>query len=107
MKKLLFAVSLLLVFASAAPYADELDDLLVLNRPVPRNANDLRVIEQAATRVAAKVVSCTVGVQVGNNHGSGVVITESGYVLTAAHVTDRPGKNATILRQFDSVELSM
>jgi serine protease Do len=96
MKKLLFAVSLLLVFASAAPYADELDDLLVLNRPVPRNANDLRVIEQAATRVAAKVVSCTVGVQVGNNHGSGVVITESGYVLTAAHVTDRPGKNATI-----------
>ncbi|MEX0818371.1 MAG: trypsin-like peptidase domain-containing protein, partial [Pirellulaceae bacterium] len=72
------------------------DDLLVLNRPVPRDTADLRVIERAAVRVAAKVVPCTVGVQVGNNHGSGVVITESGYVLTAAHVTDRPGRNATI-----------
>lgn len=96
MKKLLLAVSLLLVFANAAPYADELDDIFVLSRPVPRDTNDLRVIEQAATRIAAKVVSCTVGVQVGNNHGSGVVITASGYVLTAAHVTDRAGRNATI-----------
>lgn len=96
MKKLLLAVSLLLAFANAAPYADELDDLLVLSRPVPRDASDLRVIEQAATKIAAKVIPCTVGVQVGNNHGSGVVITASGYVLTAAHVTDRPGRNATI-----------
>lgn len=96
MKKLLLAISLLLAFASAAPYADELDDMLVLSRPLPRDVNDLRVIEQIASKIAEKVVPCTVGVQVGNNHGSGVVITETGYVLTAAHVTDRPGKNATI-----------
>ncbi|MCA9121114.1 MAG: trypsin-like peptidase domain-containing protein [Planctomycetaceae bacterium] len=96
MKRLLLAVSLLAVLASPLTQADELDDLLVLNRPLPRNVSDLRVIEQVAMKVAAKVVPCTVGVQVGNNHGSGVVITESGYVLTAAHVTDRPGRNATI-----------
>ncbi|MBC8350781.1 MAG: trypsin-like peptidase domain-containing protein [Planctomycetes bacterium] len=101
MKKILLAASLLLAFANAARYlgesdADELDDILVLSRPVPRDASDLRVIEEAVKRVATKVVPCTVGVQVGNNHGSGVVITETGYVLTAAHVTDRPGRNATI-----------
>ncbi|MEO8494002.1 MAG: trypsin-like peptidase domain-containing protein [Planctomycetota bacterium] len=96
MKKLFLAASLVLAFASPLTRADEFDTLLVLNRPVPRDASDLRVIEYAATKLAAQVVQCTVGVQVGNNHGSGVVITESGYVLTAAHVTERPGRNATI-----------
>ncbi len=96
MKNILFAVSLVLALASPLTHADELDDLLVLSRPVPRDAGDLRVIERVATAVAARVVPCTGGVQVGNNHGSGVVITESGYVLTAAHVTERPGRNATI-----------
>lgn len=96
MKRFLLAVSLLAVLAFPLTQADELDDLLVLNRPLPRNVSDLQVIEQIAMKVAERVVPCTVGVQVGNNHGSGVVITESGYVLTAAHVTDRPGRNATI-----------
>lgn len=96
MKRILLATLLVLVFASPLTRADELDNLLVLNRPIPRDAKDLRVIEQAATRIVAQVVPCTVGVQVGNNHGSGIVITESGYVLTAAHVTERPGRNATI-----------
>ncbi|MDA1052129.1 MAG: trypsin-like peptidase domain-containing protein [Planctomycetota bacterium] len=96
MKKLLLAASLVLALASPLTRADDLDDLLILSRAVPRDVNDLRAIEQAATKIAAKVIPCTVGVQVGNNHGSGVVITASGYVLTAAHVADRPGRNATI-----------
>jgi len=96
MKKFLLATALVLAFASPLTLADEVDDLLVLSRPVPRDASDLRVIEYAATKIAAMVVQSTVGVQVGNNHGSGVVITESGYVLTAAHVTERPGRDATI-----------
>ncbi|MCB9941121.1 MAG: trypsin-like peptidase domain-containing protein [Planctomycetaceae bacterium] len=96
MKNLLLASSLVLVLAFPLTRADDVDDLLVLSRAIPRNAGDLQVIEQVARRIAEKVVPCTVGVQVGNNHGSGVVITASGYVLTAAHVTDRPGRNATI-----------
>jgi len=61
---------------------------------VPEDLADLRVIEAQVKAVAAKVVPCTVAVRVGTAQGSGVIVTEDGYVLTAGHVAEKPGQNA-------------
>lgn len=86
-----------LSFASGWTRLSASDDLfLVAAKAVPESADDLRVLEEAVETVATKALACTVGVQVGNNFGSGVVISEDGLVLTAAHVTARPGRRATL-----------
>jgi serine protease Do len=38
-----------------------------------------------------------VGVSINGTFGSGVIVTEDGYVLTAGHVVARPGRDATII----------
>ena len=65
-------------------------------RATPKT-NELVSMEETILRIAKQVVPCTVGIQVGGNiEGSGVVISESGYVLTAAHVIGRPGRDVVI-----------
>jgi S1-C subfamily serine protease len=54
-------------------------------------------MQQQIQEVAKKIIPCTVGVRVGNAHGSGVIVNKEGYVLTAAHVAGRPGKKATLI----------
>lgn len=67
------------------------------NGGVPKTIEQLRDLEEQQRRVAAAVVDCTVSVKIGPAQGCGVIITESGYVLTAAHVAMRPGKTAEVL----------
>lgn len=62
----------------------------------PTSIDQLRSLESQNSRVAAKAAACTVSVQIGPAQGCGVIITESGFVLTAAHVAMRPGKLAQI-----------
>jgi S1-C subfamily serine protease len=62
----------------------------------PSSIEQLRKLEQQQQKVAAAAVACTVSVQIGPAQGCGVIITDSGYVLTAAHVAMRPGKKAII-----------
>src|SRR5262245_9449331 len=60
--------------------------------------SDLRAMQGHMQLIADKLRKCTVGVQVGNAWGSGVIISKDGYVLTAAHVAGQPNKqrNASI-----------
>lgn len=67
-----------------------------LRKSVPHGVEDLRAIEQAAQAVAKKLVPCTVGLSIGPRQGSGVIISEDGYVLTAAHVSGAPGLDAQV-----------
>jgi serine protease Do len=62
----------------------------------PSSLDQLRELEKQHRTVAAAAAACTVSVQIGPAQGCGVIITESGYVLTAAHVAMRPKKRAII-----------
>ncbi|MEM9645540.1 MAG: S1C family serine protease [Planctomycetota bacterium] len=74
----------------------ELDGLL-RGGGVPDSLNELRLLEEQSQKVAKVGEKCTVGVRIGAAQGCGVIITQSGLVLTAAHVAMRPGKRARVL----------
>jgi len=63
----------------------------------PISVADLRAMQKQIQEVAKKIIPCTVGVRVGNAHGSGVIVNKEGYVLTAAHVAGKPGKSAVLI----------
>ena len=81
---------------AAVSVAAEDTFLAALRKPVPEGVADLQAIEHAARQVAQRVTACTVGVQVGDAQGSGVIVSPDGYVLTAAHVSGKPGRKARI-----------
>jgi serine protease Do len=63
----------------------------------PRNVDDLRAIQQHVRDVVEKVQGAVVGVMAGGGTGSGVIISEDGYVLTAGHVSAQPGRRVSLI----------
>ena len=63
---------------------------------VPKSLTDFRRLERQVQSVSRTAGSCTVSVQIGPAQGCGVIITGTGFVLTAAHVAMRPNKRALI-----------
>lgn len=63
---------------------------------VPESLESLRLLQRQQQLVAARAADCTVSIQIGPAQGCGVIITPSGYVLTAAHVAMRPNKPAVL-----------
>lgn len=71
------------------------DDLPVaFRKEIPASLHDLESIEEHVKDLVAKVSPAVVAVRVANGTGSGVVISEDGYVLSAAHVCDEPDLDA-------------
>jgi len=68
----------------------------VLSSRSPRNAAELRLIQDQLQRVIKQVMPATVAVEVRGAAGSGVIVTKQGLVLTAAHVVGRAGRRATV-----------
>lgn len=69
---------------------------LVEDGGVPADLAQLRALEQQQQAITRLAEQCTVNVQIqqmpiGSTQGCGVIITDDGYVLTAAHVAERPG----------------
>jgi serine protease Do len=71
--------------------------LVSITRSTPATVNDLRTIQSAIQQAVEKALPATVGVSIAGTFGSGVIVTEDGYVLTAGHVVARPGRTATII----------
>ena len=71
--------------------------LVAISRSTPATVNDLRTIQSAIQQAVEKALPATVGVSIRGTFGSGVIVTEDGYVLTAGHVVARPGQSATII----------
>lgn len=63
---------------------------------IPSSIAEMRLLESQQQKVAKSAKSCTVSVQIGPAQGCGVIVTASGYILTAAHVAMRPNKTATV-----------
>jgi serine protease Do len=63
----------------------------------PAGVADLKAMQSHVQKLTAKLIECTVGVQVGAAQGSGVLISKDGYVLTAAHVAGTPNKDVIFL----------
>ena len=66
---------------------------MTINRSTPASVNDLRTIQAAIQQAVEKGLPATVGVRIDGTFGSGVIVTEDGYVLTAGHVVARPGRD--------------
>jgi len=59
----------------------------------PSGLDDLKAMQSHVKDLTAKVLPCTVGVQIGQAWGSGVIVSKDGYVLTAAHVAGGPKRH--------------
>ncbi|MEM9417567.1 MAG: trypsin-like peptidase domain-containing protein [Planctomycetota bacterium] len=65
----------------------------VFDKPAPETLEDLREIEARVEAVAALAAPATVSLEIGfSGSGSGVIIGDEGYILTAAHVIGKAGQ---------------
>ena len=62
----------------------------------PSSIEELKAMEEHFASLADQISPATVNIQIGMAQGSGVVVSEDGYILTAAHVIGRPGNIASI-----------
>lgn len=82
---------------TAAKPAVDPDLPAVFSKRVPEGPDDLREMQAHLRSMAERVTACTVGLIIGPAQGSGVIISDDGYVLTAAHVSGRPGRHVEIV----------
>lgn len=70
----------------------------------PVSIDQLKQMQDHFKELAEDVLDATVSVQVGQNQGTGVIVTRDGYVMTAAHVIGGANQNA-IIKLPDGTEL--
>jgi serine protease Do len=63
----------------------------------PTTVGQLESMQSHVKSLTDTVLRTTVGIQVGPAQGSGVLISQDGYILTAAHVSGRPNRNARVI----------
>ena len=71
--------------------------IAALAKSAPESPSDLAAIQTAIEQVVKKCLPATVGVDINGVEGSGVIVTEDGYVLTAGHVSGMPGRDAYVI----------
>lgn len=84
-----------LLLAPIATHAAELEE--IFSGRAPETVAELKAMEAHVQELSEKVIPSTVGLQIGGAQGSGVIINADGYILTAAHVSGKPGRNVTII----------
>ncbi|MFK7850693.1 MAG: S1C family serine protease [Akkermansiaceae bacterium] len=66
-------------------------------KDAPKNQGDLLALQDALKEALPKAKAATVCLQVGKGSGSGVIVSEDGLVMTAAHVSTGVGKKLTVV----------
>jgi serine protease Do len=79
------------VFADLPPLTPALEKIFA-GRP-PKSVGDLKAMENHVRALSQQVIDATVSMRIDTSHGSGVIVGTQGYVLTAAHVIGKPGRN--------------
>ena len=64
---------------------------------IPKSLAELKKIQQLVKAVTVKLRKATVGVRVKGAQGSGVIINEKGFVLTAAHVAGKANQSVILV----------
>src|SRR5262245_34309234 len=64
-----------------------------LSRLLPKSTEDLKALHSQTRAVAQKVIPATVAF----DHGSGVIVSEDGYVVTVAHVAMVAGRKIPVI----------
>lgn len=83
----LFLFSILAPIAGAFP---------VNEKKAPASLGDIKAIQSALLAVIPKAQAATVNIDLGDGSGSGVIVSEEGLVMTAAHVSTGVGKEVTV-----------
>ncbi|MBT5019201.1 S1C family serine protease [Planctomicrobium sp.] len=89
------------------PQAVNVDSVPVgFTKPIPKSVNELREMQEHLTELIPKLMDCTVNLQISVPQGggevvvaqgSGVIVSPQGHILTAAHVSGRPGRKVKII----------
>lgn len=93
----IFTFTGLLLPAAEPPKKSESGLSPAISKPVPESIDDLKAIQTQTKKVLEKARSCTVGIQIGGASGSGVIVNKEGIVLTAGHVSGKPGQKCTVI----------
>ncbi|MCS7305631.1 MAG: trypsin-like peptidase domain-containing protein [Thermoguttaceae bacterium] len=64
---------------------------------VPKTPEQLQALEAQVKQIVAKALPAVVGIRVGAEQGSGVIVSEDGLVMTAGHVCGRANQDAEVL----------
>ncbi len=64
----------------------------VFAAPAPRSPSDLQALQDHVIQLVQRIEPATVCVSTGRGTGSGVIVSPDGYVLTAGHVFEEPGR---------------
>jgi len=78
-------------------------------KKVPESKEDLLAIQTKLQATLKKAKGAVVAVQSGGGAGSGVIVSKDGLVLTAGHISGRPGRSVKIVlpdgRRVDAVTM--
>ena len=72
-------------------------DTFLFDGGVPESLDQLQSMEERFQKLTDRLIPATVNIQMGASQGSGVVVTDDGYILTAAHVIGKPNRKARIV----------
>src|SRR5262249_6771497 len=68
----------------------------IFSKSSPEKVEDLKAIQDHVAKLVDKVTPATVSMRIGAGFGSGVIVSKDGYVLTAGHVSGKPGRDVVI-----------
>lgn len=91
----LFALTITML-CSTSVWSDA-TDLQSLSEGEAPTAEQFTQLQEHLGKLAAELRKATVGIRRGGSQGSGVIVSKDGYILTAAHVSGRPGGRVTII----------
>jgi serine protease Do len=86
----------LVLAASAARSADTKPTWDPVRTTFPATTDELKALQNSVKQVVEKTTPATVAILLGNGAGSGVIVSDDGLVLTAAHVIGWPGQNCIV-----------